>query len=226
MAVLQTPIIIINFKTYAEGIGKNALKLAKIAEKASKITGINICISPQYMDLAAIASTVDIPVFSQHIDPISFGAYTGHILPEAVKEAGAIGTLINHSERPLLLKDIELSLNRAKSVGLISVICSNTPKTAASVAYLKPSIVSVEPPDLIGTGVSVSKVRPEEVVETISLVRNVDATAIVLCGAGITNGADAKAALKLGANGVLVASGIVKARDPKSALLAIAEAMR
>ena len=226
MTILQTPIIIINFKTYAEGTGKNALKLAKIAEKASKITGINICISPQYMDLAAIASAVDIPVFSQHIDPISYGAYTGHILPEAVKEAGAIGTLINHSERPLLLKDIELALNRAKSVGLISVICSDTPKTAASVAYLKPSIVSVEPPDLIGTGIPVSKVRPEEVLETISLVKNVDDAAIVLCGAGITTGADAKAALKLGANGILIASGIVKAKDPEAALLEIADSIR
>ena len=226
MARIHTPIVIINFKTYAEGTGKNALKLAKIAEKASKMTGVNICISPQYMDLAAIASSVDIPVFAQHIDPISFGAYTGHVLPEAVKEAGAIGTLINHSERPLLLKDIELAIDRAKSVGLISAICSDTPKTAASVAYLKPSIVSVEPPDLIGTGIPVSKARPEEVLETISLVREVDASAIILCGAGITTGVDAEAALKLGANGVLVASGIVKAKDQEAALLAIAEAMR
>ena len=226
MVNIQTPVMIVNFKTYAEGTGKNALRLAKIAEKAARSTGINICVSPQYTDLAAIANVVDIPVFAQHIDPISFGAYTGHILPEAVKEVGAVGTLINHSERPLLLKDIELALDRAKSTGLISVICSDTPKTAASVAYLKPSIVSVEPPDLIGTGIPVSKARPEEVLETISFVRNVDASAIVLCGAGITTGADAEAALKLGANGVLVASGIVKAKDQEAALLSIAEAMR
>lgn len=226
MLHIRTPIIIINFKTYAEGTGKNALKLAKIAEKVSETTGINIFIAPQYTDLAIIAKSVEIPVLAQHIDPISYGANTGHILPEAVKEAGAIGTLINHSERQLLLKDIELAVNRAKSVGLTSVICSDTPKTSASVAYLKPSIVSVEPPDLIGTGIPVSKARPEEVLETISLVRKIDASQIILCGAGITAGADAEAALKLGANGVLVASGIVKAKDQKAALLAIAEAMR
>lgn len=223
---IHTPIIILNFKTYVEGTGKNALKLAKIAEKASKMTGINVCISPQYTDLAVIASNVDIPVFAQHIDPISFGAYTGHILPEAVKEAGTIGTLINHSERQILLKDVEIAVDRAKSVGLISVICSDTPKTAASVAFLKPDIVCVEPPDLIGTGISVSKARPGEVLETISLVRKVDASAIILCGAGITIGADAEAALKLGANGVLVSSGIVKAKNQETALLSIAEAMK
>lgn len=222
---VHTPIIIINFKTYKEGTGKNALKLAKIAEKVSKVTGVNVCVAPQHTDLATIAGDIEIPVFAQHIDSISFGAYTGHILPEAVKEAGAIGTLINHSERPLTLKNIEVAIDRAKSVGLISVICSDTPKTTASVAYLKPDIVSVEPPDLIGTGIPVSKARPGDVLETIALVRKVDASAIILCGAGITTGEDVEAALKLGANGILIASGIVKAKDQKAALLGIAEAM-
>ncbi|MFH0748964.1 MAG: triose-phosphate isomerase [Candidatus Bathyarchaeota archaeon] len=225
MKHIQTPLIIINFKTYQEGTGKNALKLAKIAEKINKITGVNICVSPQYTDLAIIASKVAVPVFAQHIDPITFGAYTGHILPEAVKEAGAIGTLINHSARPLLLKDIEKAIERAKNLNLISAICSDTPKTAASVSYLKPNIVSVEPPELIGTGIPVSKARPGEVLETISLVRKVDASAIILCGAGITTGVDTEAALKLGANGVLLSSGVVKAKNQEAALLDIAEAM-
>lgn len=225
MEPISTPILIVNFKTYKEATGKNALKLAKMAEKATKLTGINICIAPQYTDLATIASSVDIPVFAQHVDPIGFGAHTGQILPEAVKEAGAVGTLINHSEKPLPLKSIEIVVDRAKNLDMISVICSDTPKTAASLAYLKPNIVSVEPPDLIGTGIPVSKARPEEVLETISLVREVDATAIILCGAGITTGADANAALKLGANGVLVASGVVKAKKQEVALLDIAKAM-
>ena len=225
MKRIRSPIFIINFKTYAEGTGKNALKLAKMAEKVSKITGVNICVSPQFTDLAVIASEVDIPIFAQHIDPISFGAYTGHILPEAVKESGAIGTLINHSEKQLLLKDVETAVDRARSVGLVSVICSDTPKTAASVAYLKPNVVSVEPPDLIGTGVPVSKARPKEVLETISLVRKVDVATIILCGAGITTGEDAKAALKLGTNGVLVSSGILKAKNQEATTLEIAEAL-
>ena len=226
MEHVRTPIIIINFKTYEEATGRNALKLAAIAEKVSEMTGVNVCVSPQYADLAATAKSVDIPVFAQHIDPISFGAHTGHVLPEAVKEAGAFGTLINHSERSLLLKDVEKAVDRARSVGLMSAVCSDTPKTAALVAYLKPNIVSIEPPDLIGTGISVSKARPEEVLETISLVKKVDASAIILCGAGITTGADAKAALKLGASGVLVASGIVKAKDQEAAIVDMVEAMK
>ena len=218
--------VIVNFKTYNESTGKNALKLAKIAEKVAKLTGVSICIAPQYTDLAEIAHSVNIPVLAQHVDPIGFGAHTGQILPEAVKDAGAAGTLINHSERSLHLKSIETIIDRVKTLGIVSVVCSDTPKTAASVAYLRPDIVSVEPPDLIGTGISVSKARPEEVLETISLVRKVDAAAIILCGAGITTGMDADAALKLGANGVLLASGVVKAQNPESALFEIAQAMK
>jgi triosephosphate isomerase len=40
----------------------------------------------------------------------------------------------------------------------------------------------------------------------------------VLCGAGISKGEDLRAALDLGSKGVLLASGIVKAKDPKAAL--------
>ncbi len=41
----------------------------------------------------------------------------------------------------------------------------------------------------------------------------------MLCGAGVTNGEDVKAAIELGADGVLLASGVVKAKDPRAALL-------
>jgi triosephosphate isomerase len=225
MDLLHTPIIIINFKTYAEATGQQALALAKIAAEVRTQTRLNICIAPQATDIATIAANVDIPVFAQHVDPISSGAYTGHILPESIKEAGAIGVLINHSEKPLPLNSIEIVADRAKKLNLISVICSDTPKTAALVAYLKPDIVSVEPPDLIGTGIPVSKARPEEVLRTISCVKEVEESAVILCGAGITTGIDAKAALALGADGVLIASGIVKAKNPQRVLLEIAEAM-
>jgi triosephosphate isomerase len=40
----------------------------------------------------------------------------------------------------------------------------------------------------------------------------------VLCGAGITTGEDLRAALDLGSEGVLLASGIIKAKDQRQAL--------
>ena len=107
-----------------------------------------------------VAEAVEIPVFAQHIDPIKPGNSTGHILAEAVKEAGAVGTLINHSERQLKLADIEAIISLAREKNLISCVCANNPITSAGAAALQPDIVSIEPPELIGTGIAVSKAQP------------------------------------------------------------------
>ncbi len=222
---VKTPIILVNFKTYAEATGENAVKLAEMAEKASAETSVCIGVAPQFADIAVIAKKVSIPVFAQHIDPIKYGSFTGHVLPESVKHAGAVGTLINHSERRLKLADIDAAITRAREVDLISVVCTNNTSVSASAAALKPNMIAVEPPELIGTGIPVSKAKPEVVTSTVEAVKKIDPEVIVLCGAGITNGEDVAAAIKLGTKGVLVASGIVKAKDPYKVMLEFAEAI-
>ena len=223
---LQTPLIVVNFKTYLESTGKRAVKLAKQAEKAAKETGVNIIVAPQFVDIATVVKAVDIPVFAQHIDPIKPGSCTGHILAEAVREAGAVGTLINHSERQLRLIDIDAVIGLAKEKDLVSCVCANNPSVSAAIAVMHPDITSVEPPELIGTGISVSKAKPEIITDTVKLVQKVDSKMTILCGAGISTAEDVSIALKLGTNGILVASGIVKAKDAYSVLRAFADAIK
>lgn len=221
---LQTPIIIVNFKTYLEATGRRAVELAKQAEKVSKETGTFIVVAPQYADIAKVAEAVEIPVFAQHIDPINPGSHTGQVLADSVKEAGAVGTLINHSERQMKLADIDAVVKMAAEKGLVSCVCTSNPPISAAVAYLTPDIISIEPPELIGSGVAVSKAKPEEVSRTIKLVRKVNSDALLLCGAGISHGEDVAVALKLKTQGVLVASAIVKAKDPYIILREFADA--
>ncbi|MEM0058058.1 MAG: triose-phosphate isomerase [Candidatus Bathyarchaeia archaeon] len=223
MLKIQTPIILVNFKAYLEATGRRAVELARVAEKVSRETHVSICVAPQFTDIAAVAEEVEIPVFAQHIDPIEPGSHTGYVLADAVKEAGAIGTIINHSERQLRLSEIDASIRIAREKGLVSVVCANNQTISAAVAALKPDMVAVEPPELIGTGISVSKARPEVITSTIRLVRKVNPTVIILCGAGVSNGEDVAAALKLGTHGVLVASAVVKAKNPYNVLLEFAE---
>lgn len=218
MAKVELPIIVINFKAYAEAYGHRALQLAKEVERVSKELGVCMAVAPQFTDIASVALEVDVPVFAQHIDPIEPGAWTGHVLPEAVKEAGAVGTLINHSERRLLLSDVEAAVARAKQVGLLSLVCTNSPRVSAAAAAVDPWAVAVEPPELIGHGVAVSKAKPGAVLETVELVKGVNPRVVVLCGAGIVQGVDVYAALKLGTKGVLLASGVVKAKDREAVL--------
>lgn len=226
MTKVTTPAVIVNFKTYSEATGRKALELAKSCEKTSLETDICVGVAPQFLDVPPIVKAVSIPVFTQHIDPIRPGSFTGHILPESVKELGVTGTLINHSERRLKLANIEAAITRAREVGLVSLVCTNNSAVSVAAAALKPNIIAVEPPELIGTGIPVSKAKPEVVSGTVELVRQINPSMIVLCGAGITTGEDVTAALKLGTEGVLVASGVVKAQNPYKVLLEFAEAIK
>ena len=218
--------IIVNFKAYLEATGQKAVELAKDAERASKETGVYIAVAPQFTDIRSVADAVEIPVYAQHIDPIKPGSNTGHVLVEAIKQAGAVGTLINHSERQMKLSDIDAVIRLARENELVSCLCTNNPTTSASAAYLCPDIISIEPPELIGTGIAVSKAQPEAVTNTLKLVRKVNDEAVILCGAGISHGEDVAVALKLGTHGVLVASGIVKAKKPYTMLREFADSAK
>lgn len=226
VVIVEYPIILLNLKTYEESMGQKAIDFARIAERVNEKTGISIAIAPQTIDIAAVTVSSETPVFAQHIDPVYHGKYTGHTLPEAVAEAGAYGTMLNHSEHQISLDKIEAAIKRAKEVDLVTVVCADTVENAKRIALLGPDAIAIEPPELIGSGISVSTAQPEIVSGSVAAVRSVDKDIKVLCGAGITNGEDAKAALGLGAKGILVASGVVRAPDPYKALLELARAMQ
>jgi triosephosphate isomerase len=226
LAKLSFPVIIVNFKTYLESQGKRGLDLSKAAERIAREYGACIAVAPQPVDIRLIAEATDIPVFAQHIDPEAPGAQTGHLTPEAAKEAGAMGSLLNHSERRLRADVIEGAVRRTAGLGLVTCVCANTPSTGAAVSAFSPTMVAVEPPELIGSGVSVSKAKPEIVRESVLSIKKVNAGVRVLCGAGVTSGDDVAVAIKLGAEGILVASGVIKAKDPSGVLNDFARSIR
>jgi triosephosphate isomerase (TIM) len=216
---MKLPLIIINFKTYQEATGENALKLAQICEKVAKDTNTNIIIAPQTADIHMISQKVSIPVFSQHVDPINSGANTGSISIESVKAAGAKGTLVNHSEKRLRIDEIEKIVSFARKIGLTTVVCANDPTTGKALNSLTPNFVAVEPPELIGGDISVSTSKPEIITESVFKICDGKKCNQVIVGAGIKNGQDVKKAIELGAVGVLVASGVVLSKNPEKALL-------
>ena len=203
-----------NFKTYIEATGKKGVELAKIADQVSRDSGVTIAVAPQFTDLKTVTEAVEIPVFSQHIDPIKPGAYTGHVLAEAVKAAGASATLLNHSEKRIKISEIEEVLSLARISDLTTLVCTDTPGVSAAVASLNPDMIAIEPPDLIGTGVAVSKARPELITNAIKRIRSVNSSVDILCGAGVSTAEDVGKALELGTRGVLVSSSVVKGTSP------------
>ena len=216
--MIATPIILVNYKTYEKGYGANALSLTKTLQKVADETKVSVAVAVCPTDIKLISEECSLPVFAQHIDAIGFGSHTGYILAEAVKEAGAVGTLINHSEHRLRLADIDDCVKRAKEAGLITCVCTNNLSTSKAASLLSPDFVAVEPPELIGGDISVSKAQPELVKGTVDAVKNVSPKVKVLCGAGVKNGEDVRKALELGSEGVLLASGVVKAKDVEAAM--------
>jgi len=211
--MLKTPTIVLNVKTYEEAMGKNAVLIAETMEEISKETGVSMAISVMDTDISSCVNAVSLPVYAQHIDPIKPGSHTGWTLPEAVKAAGAVGTLLNHSEHRLKLADIEYCLSRANALNFDVIICTNNIETSKAAAALSPAFIAVEPPELIGGDISVTSADPGIVSGSVEAVKKIDTNVKILCGAGVKNGKDVSKALELGAEGVLLASGVVKASN-------------
>ena len=216
---MNTPIVILNYKTYLESSGENALELARALKSASEESGITMVAAPQAADIYRIQDQLSLPIFAQHIDPITPGGHTGSNLIETLIEAGISGSLINHSENRMKLADIDEVIQLCKQNDIESCVCTNNIATSKAIATFSPDAVAVEPPELIGTGIPVSQAQPEVVEDSVKGVKSINKKIKVLCGAGISTGDDMKAAMDLGADGVLLASGIVKAENPKEALL-------
>ena len=215
---MELPWIIVNFKAYKESVGERGLKIAQAAQEVWEETGVPIGVAPQPQDLRMIIENVKIPVLSQHTDPYEPGAHTGSITAFALKEAGAYGSLLNHSEKRMRIDQIEVALNLLRKYDLKAVVCANDPVVGKAVSDLEPDAVAVEPPELIGTGISVSEAKPEVVKRSVEFIKGT-----VYVGAGVSKMEDVRKSVELGAYGVLVASAVVKAKDPKKKLLELAE---
>ena len=211
---LETPLVVVNCKAYAQAVGKNVVELAKACQRQSREFGITVAIAVQPADVCAVAKAVSIPVFAQHVDAVVAGAFTGSVVVESIKHAGAVGSLVNHSEKPLDLVTIKRTILRLHDAGLSAIVCAGTPEMAFEIVKLNPDVVAIEPPELIGGDIAVSQAKPEVITATTVRIKRIP----VLCGAGIKTKEDVAKAVALGAEGVLVASGVVCAKNPESAL--------
>lgn len=195
------------------------MSLARLCESVSNDTGASIIVAPPLMDMAWVASLVKIPVFAQHLDAVPSGSTTGHVTVENAKASGAVGTLINHSERRLKISEIHELIDRTRANDLSSIVCTNNVSVSKACAAMEPDFVAIEPPELIGGDVSVTTANPRIVTDTVESIRAISSKVGVLCGAGVKNGKDVATALELGTDGVLLASGVVKAKDKKAVLV-------
>lgn len=200
--------LIINFKNYDEVSGDRAVKLARAAQAVAKKLKMEIVLAPPQPALALIAKNVKMPVICQHVDNEKVGSSTGYFLPEIAKSYGAAGSLINHSEHRIEMKQIASLVQRLRDLRMTSIVCAREPWEVMEVSVFQPDFIAIEPPELIGSGRAVSKENPEIITKSIEAASS---RSKVICGAGITGRGDVAKAMELGSRGILVASGIIKA---------------
>ena len=217
MASKFKPLIALNLKAYAESSGEKGLKLCETAAMVSMVSGVRIVVCP---DATLLREAVRIggEVFAQEVSGFEEGARTGWMTAAQLAEAGVKGSLVNHSEHRVPVSDIEKAVSQLNAFKLESMVCAKDAGESAALAKLKPTFVAVEPPELIGSGVSVSTAKPEVVTDAVKFIRKASPDVGIICGAGVSTAADVKKAFELGVDGVLLASAYVKARDPKKLL--------
>ena len=215
---MEKNVLVVNFKTYRTGTGRDALNLARVHEGVAGMARKKIIIAVQAADIFRISREVSLDIFAQHADPVAFGTFTGFLLPEALKEGGASGTLLNHAENRMDDSRLKDAIKRCKSVGLETLVCTDSISQARMLAKLSPTYIAFEEPELISTGMSVSRVNPESVRGFVKAVRKSGPSVIPLCGAGVSTGDDVRKALELGTRGALVSSAVMKSDRPRDLL--------
>jgi len=218
--------LFINFKTYQEGTGKNALELIKILEETAESSQIKIIPVVQATDIKEAVGISKLEIWAQNVDPVTYGSHTGSILPESVLEDGVAGTFLNHSERKF--EDTSLlqqTINRCSELGLKTLVFASNLEELGVVSSYNPTFVAYEPPEFIGsTTSSVTSAQPDIILKAVETAKTHNLPLIV--GAGIHSKEDVRKSLELGATGIAVARDILKAEDPKKELLDLIEGFK
>lgn len=204
--------------------GEALLALAKEADKAAAEYDVDVILTPPACDIRLIAeNTSHIKVFAQHMDALLPGRGMGRVLPEAIKEAGAVGVMLNHAEYKLTSETLNETIKRADAVGLATIVCADDAEEIEKTAKMSPNLIVAEPTALIGTGVTSGD---GYVRATTALVASINPEILVLQGAGISSGKDVYDTIAAGAQGTGSTSGIFKSKDPHAMVWEMLSALR
>ena len=207
---MDAPLIVVNFKTYSTALAEHAETLGKLM--ANVETNARMVAVTSAFDLSRVSAISGLEVWAQHLDPVGQGSHTGWLEPQTAIARGASGTIINHAEHKVSIDHVRELMSMLPD-GFPICACAADVAEARALAELGPTFIAVEPPELIGGDISVTTADPAIVSDTVAAVKEVNPNVRVLCGAGVKNGQDVATAISLGAEGVLLASGVTKAND-------------
>jgi len=192
--------------------GDAVFEYAKAVDEGAKKYDIDAIFIAPYTEIRRIAEHTDkLFVFAPYMDTLRPGRGMADVLPEAIKDAGATGVLLNHCERPMSLPQIKATIDRANELGLITFACADSIAETKAIAQFQPDIINPEPSELIGTDQASDM---GYVVETLKVVKDLYPNILVEQAAGITTGEQIYDFIMAGNDAAGSASGILKSPDP------------
>ena len=219
---LEPPFFEIGPKNYM--FGDQILDLARIADEAAAKYDVRVIFTTPYADIRRVAENVkNLKVFAPHMDDIPVGRGLACVLGESLKAAGAVGVMLNHAERPLPSSTLVRTLNRARELDLMTIVCADSMDETRAVAQMHPDLMITEPTELIGTGQAADLSYVKTSVDAITAI---DPNIGILVGGGISSGTDVYNTIMAGADATGSSSGIVKAADPGAMIHEMLSALR
>ena len=213
--------IFLALKTYKQSTGDQVIKLLSSVKKIIAKTNVPIIAVAQATDIYRIRKELDIEVWAQHVDPIDPGKNTGWISPYSVKEVGATGVLINHSEHKVREEVIVETIKKARQYNLKIILIGQTVEMIKKFDSFNIDFLSFEKEDLIASPISMIDQQEETIKSLVKIVKHP-----LIIGAGINDGEDTRKSKAAGAAGVLMATYFVTAPDPEKKLRELAKGFR
>lgn len=212
------PVAIVNFKSYRRALGPRGATLARLVAQVADEWDVELYIAPQLIDTSLLCGDKKLQIFAQHCDAVEGEAQTGRVTLDCLAEMGAKGLILNHSEYPQTLKDVAQLTRKASKIGLKTCLCVPDLVSLNRFKTNKIDFIAIEPPELIGGNLSVARAKPDLLLKAFEYIEQKKTGSRKLCGAGIKTAEDVKIAKQLGAEGILVSSGVVLSDDPAKAL--------
>lgn len=206
--------IILNFKNYPQYQDGNLDEILvqvqqtmkNMPDKADKLV-----IAPAIADLRYIKNKFsDLNVIAPHVDIHAAGPFTGWTVATHLVALGLEHSLLNHSEHRVWSDQIGEYVQSVQTRGLKLIVCCENIHEAKFLLDFQPYAIAFEDRELIGSGNSITTARQAETEEFINLVKG---KSLAIIGAGVAGASDIKAAMKMGADGVLLASAFAKAEN-------------
>lgn len=212
--IVRSPFLIVNPKAYLGST--DTLRLAQLTNELAAQFDVDVIFTAQHVDLRLVANhTSRLAITAQHMDPLVKGRGMGHILPDSLVEAGAKGVILNHAEYPLTIQQLDATLERAREVGLATIVCADSDAQCRAIATMGPDVMICEPSANIGTG---AMDAGDYIERTTRIVKDVDPEILVIQAAGVSCGANITRVLQQGADGSGGTSGIIKHSDWRAIL--------